>query len=248
MTGTWILLHEIEGPINLGSVCRAMANTGFEKLRYTGELEKTDFEARKYAVHARPLLEDSEHCQSFNELIGNLDVVFGFSPRGPWSDGRNITFDLFHQHYSRAANQGQSIGLLFGNEARGLTNQQLSWCQYRVALPAHESYVSMNLAQAALVVLWEIHRNFRKQEEEPAPDFAGARERDLLLTNIRSFLEEMEFLNPQNPEHLWQEIVPIFRNREWTPREVNLLQAIFGKGKSRYRALERKLARRNENE
>lgn len=240
MEKTWILLHDVEGPVNLGSVCRAMANTGFANLRFTGPLDQTDFEARKFAVHARPLLERAEKREAIQDLMEGLDVVFGFSPRDPLTDGSALSLDQFHQAFAEA--RGRKIGLLFGNEASGLSNEHLALCRYRVALPAQAAYVSMNLAQAVLVVLWEVSRKQTgPAPEPPSPDMAEPGEKMALLNNLRGFLDGLEFLNPQNPEHLWKEILPIFNRRDWTKREVNLLQAIFGKSRSRHLAVKKKL-------
>jgi len=112
-----------------------------------------------------------------------------------------------------------------------------------VGLPTHSGYASMNLSQAVLVVLWEIAREVKGQLPAMAqadPDLVGPEARQLLLLKLRQFLEAMEFLNPQNPEALWAEVAPIFNNRDWNTRETNLLQAIFGKGRSRYLALQKK--------
>jgi len=240
LENTWILLNDVEGPVNLGSICRAMANTGFENLRFSGELSQDDFEAQKFAVHARPLLESAEKCQNLEDLISDMDLVFGFSPRDPWSDGAALNFDQFHEQYTQA--RGRKIGLLFGNEASGLSNEHLAHCRYRVALPANAQYVSMNLAQAVLVVLWEISR--RQAEPLPTadpPQLAEPWEKEELLKNLRSFLDCMEFLNPQNPDALWKEVLPIFNSRDWTKRELTLLHAIFGKSRSRHQALRKKL-------
>ncbi len=244
MDATWVLLHEVKGPINLGSVCRAMANTGFRNLRFTGPLTGDDSEAQKFAVHARDLLEKGEKHIDFKGLISGMDVLFGFSPRSPWVDGRDLSLDDFHNHYAKARARGERVGLLFGNEARGLENKNLAFCQFRVRLPAQMEYVSMNLAQAVMVVLWELHREHRA---EPArdlefPELASHEEKQALLNNIYGFLDVLEFLDPQNPEHLWMEILPIFNSRDWTKRELNLLLAIFGKSRSRHRALKKKLA------
>ncbi len=57
---------------------------------------------------------------------------------------------------------------------------------------------------------------------------------------IRAFLDSLELLNPQNPEAIWREILPIFNTRTWTRREVSLLQIIFSKGRSRYLSLKKK--------
>jgi tRNA/rRNA methyltransferase len=240
---THILLNEVEGPINLGSICRAMANTGFAQLRYTGPINKDDFQAGRFALHATDILESAHHAEDFGELIKEIDILFGFSPREPWPDGRNLDLDQFHTHYQEAQSEGRTIGLLFGNEAHGLANEHLARCTYRVALPAHEDYPSLNLSQAVMVVLWECRRKASKQTAlaTPNPERATAAEKEALVQNIRGFLDELEFLNPQNPDHLWMEILPIFKARDWTSREITLLHAIFGKSQSRHRALKRKL-------
>ena len=69
---------------------------------------------------------------------------------------------------------------------------------------------------------------------------ASVEERDQLVDNVRRFLDKTDFLNPQNPDHLWMEIMPIFKTRDWSSREIILLHAIFGKSASRYGALKRK--------
>ena len=284
---TTVLLHQVEGPINLGSVCRAMANTGFSRLAYTGDLARDDFQARRFALHATDLLEQARHAGAFQELVSGTDVLFGFSPRQPWPDGRNLNLDQFQTRYREAQEEGRSIGLLFGNEAHGLANQHLAHCSYRVALPTHEDYPSLNLSHAVMVVLWECHRHARKDRPMPAapkpaapmpavpmpaapkpaapepaapvpaapvpaatqPERAEAVEKEALIQNLREYLGEIDFLNPQNPDHLWMEILPIFKVRDWTKREITLLLAIFGKGMSRYKALKKRLkARENPDE
>ena len=236
-----ILLHNIEGPVNLGAIARAMANTGFERLYWTGELDADHPEARKFAVHAKPLLEANHHQANFQELIQDSDILFGFSPRTPWPDGRNIGIDRFLTEFSKSLFQGKQLGLLFGNEAHGLENEHLAHCHYRVSLPTSDGYTSMNLSQAVLVVIWEIRRFLQPSEVmSPAPDGIDSQARAILLENLRKFVDAMDFLNPQNPDHLWQELLAIFQTREWSPREAQILNGLFAKGKARYLALKKK--------
>ncbi len=155
---TSILLHQVEGPINLGSTCRAMANTGFQKLAYSGRLSGLESAALRFAIHAQGILKQAQKQPDIDGLLDGLDVVFGFSPRDPWTDGRQLDLDGFHREYAKTLAEGKRIGLLFGNEMTGLANADLARCSWRVSLPTAKTYVSMNLAQAVLVVLWELHR------------------------------------------------------------------------------------------
>ena len=222
-----------------------MANTGFGRLRFTGALNKHHPEARKFAVHADRILEDAVEAVDFSALIADVDLLVGLSPRTPWADGKSLSWSDFPARAAAWGRAGRSVGLLFGNEAHGLSNHDLAHCHFRLAIPTHDHYVSMNLAQAVLVVLWELFGALRGTEVSPPPappEWVSMAEKDLLLDGLKGFLEQMAFLNPQNPDHLWREIVPIFRSRDWTQREWQLLIAMFQKGRSRYEALKVKPA------
>lgn len=235
-----ILLHNPEGPINLGAIARAMANTGFESLAWTGSLAADHPQASKFAVHAKRILQQAQTKASFQALIRDTDLLIGFSPRAPWEDGRNISLDECLEKIATMS-ESKKVGLLFGNEAFGLENEHLAYCHYRVALPTHIDYASMNLAQAVLVVLWEIRRRaIPVASASTAPQAISSEERQILLKNLRHFADSMEYLNPQNPERLWKELLAIFQTRDWTPREAQILNGLFAKGSARYKALLKK--------
>ncbi len=76
------------------------------------------------------------------------------------------------------------------------------------------------------------------------PERSTPEDKNVLLSRLRNYLETIDYLNLQNPEHVWREIASVFRQRDWTRRELNLLISIIHKGQSRYlsvlRALEKK--------
>lgn len=240
-----IMLDQVEGPVNLGSVCRAMANTGFGRLRYSGNLETGDQEVRKFAVHAASILDASQRYPDLATMMRDVEVVFGFSPRDPWRDGRGLDMDGFLKVLAEEINGGKVIGLLFGNEARGLDNAALAACHYRVALPADPGYVSLNLAQAVMVVVWEMHRNktHAVHLQRTDPTRGTPEEKEVFLCRLRTYLEDIEYLNPQNPELIWREVSALFRRRDWTQRDLALLTSMIHKGHSRFLSLRRRLQR-----
>ena len=147
--------------------------------------------------------------------------------------------DTFLQSTYDAVRFGKSVGFLFGNEAHGLDNGALAMCHFRVALPADPKYVSLNLAQAVMVVLWEVHRRKHADiEEDPMvnPERSTPEEKRIFLKRLREYLLAIEYLNEQNPEHIWREVASLFRQRDWTKREMNLLMSVIHKGQSRYQS------------
>lgn len=238
MKGIRVLLSRTEGPVNLGFIARAMANTGFSSLSYSGEIEKDHEEALRYAVHASDILGNALHAPDFETLIGGSDIIVGFSPRDPYSNS-TLDFSDLSSYVTECLDRGLSVGLLFGNEKSGLDNAELSVCAKRVSLPTSSEYTSMNLAQAVLVSLWELKNT--RSDKNTATDYADRQTLDILLKRLREYLELIEFFNDQNPDLIWQELRQTLESKELTSREAELLISVVGKSISRYTHLIKKL-------
>jgi len=221
----------VEGPVNLGFIARAMANTGFSSLTYSGNLPKDHEEALKYAVHADNILSSATHTETFDKLISNSDIVIGFAPRAPFSTS-NLDYDDLKPFVEATLNDGLNVGLLFGNEAHGLNNEELSACSKIVSLPTSSEYSSMNLAQAVLVALWELKSV--EFNNEITTIYAERDTLDTILMRLKEYLELIEFFNEQNPDYIWHEIRQVIETKKITSREAELLLSIIGKSIIRY--------------
>jgi len=231
LNGVNILLSRLEGPVNLGFITRAMANTGFSSLAYTGDIPRDHEEALRYAVHADSILESAVHADSFENLLKGSDVVIGFTPRSPFSN-ENLDFDKLRDFVEDTLSAGQTVGLLFGNEAHGLSNAELSSCAKMVSLPTCIEYSSMNLAQAVLVVMWELKSV--EYDKNPTTIYADRDTLDIILMRLREYLELIEFFNDKNPDNVWFEIRHMVESKKITAREATLLLSIIGKSIIRY--------------
>lgn len=208
-----------------------MANTGFSSLSFTGKVKADNPNAAKYALHAEHILTGSAHAENFESLISKSDVVIGFSPRDPFTND-TLSFEDLKDYVTGCLKDGLSVGLLFGNEKNGLDNAELSACTKRVSLPTSSGYVSMNLAQAVLVALWEI-KNI-SCDKNISTIYAERPSLDILIKRLREYLELIEYFNDQNPESIWQEIRQMIESKKFTAREAELLISIVGKSISRY--------------
>lgn len=157
---------------NVGHVARSMMNFGVTDLAFVKGTKITD-EGRDRAVHAQKVLDDAPRHATLTEAAAGCDLLVGFTARmtGQESKYRRNPMDL-RQWAPEAAKQPGRIGLVFGREDRGLTNEDADRCDILVCIPTHEMYRSMNLAHAVTVALYSVYAEARTElvkEYTPAP-------------------------------------------------------------------------------
>lgn len=228
MEGIRVLLANPEGAVNMGFIARAMANTGFSDLSYYGRLDKLHPTALKYALAADNILQNASHAKDFDDLLSGSDKIIGISMRTPATEGLHIPLSELKNTLADITSKGMTAGLLFGNEKAGLSNTQLSACHRFVSLDTSDVFPSMNLAQAVLVVLWEI-KNTPDRTPNNDVKYAGRKLTDALIGKMRLFLETFGCLNTQNPDKIFDEIRLMTESKTLTEREVQLLLSILGK-------------------
>lgn len=139
---------------NVGAVARIMHNFGFTGLRIVGSVpKKNDF---YLAMHSEHLLEEAKLYPTLREALSDLDRVIAFSRRV----GRYKPVDMDPAQAAEycAKIPDLEIGLVFGRETYGLTDEEAALCPLRCHIPANPDFPSINLAQAVTIALWELHR------------------------------------------------------------------------------------------
>jgi tRNA/rRNA methyltransferase len=128
------------------------------------------------------------------------------------------------------------VALVFGEERRGLSDRELDLCQAVCTIPTRVVYDSMNLAQAAAVVAYELACAVPLDAPPAAtgPDPARHETLEALWTCLARLLAAAGYLNPQNPEHILADWRRLVGRANPSQREVELLLAGI-------RAVQRKL-------
>ncbi len=215
-----------------------MANTGFSGLFLSGKLNPMNPTALKYALAAENILRDTVRCSGFDDLISHADKIVGVSMRTPETSHANIDLCGLNAYINDCREKGLTVGLLFGNEKAGLSNTQLASCAKYISLDTSDTFPSMNLAQAVLVVLWQIKDIPPKETAET--EFAGRKLHDALNKKIEQFLNMFGCLNPQNPEKIMNEIRQAAESKVFTARETELILSVLGKAMAEHNILLKK--------
>jgi len=159
-----VVLVGTRNPLNIGAVARAMSNFGARHLRAVQPYEKAFREARS-AVGAGEVLGRAEECGTVEEAISDCGLVVGTTAIG----NREVRHPLRSLDRAgtliRRSLAKERVAVLFGSEKWGLSNESLSYCHWVMHIPTRAEHQSMNLGQAAAVVLYELARGQKSFEE-----------------------------------------------------------------------------------
>ncbi len=244
-----LVLHRPASAENLGAAARVMKNFGLSRLsivaprawegspRSGGEGTVQDdvyLRAGRVARHALDVLTTAEVHRDLAGALAGATWTIGTSSRTIEGRPRLSPRELAAEVVRRAA--AGPVAVVFGEEQRGLSDDELELCQAVCTIPTSSAYESMNLAQAVAVVSYELALAAGAALAPVAPPADPARHAtvEALWARLTSVLGAAGYLNPQNPELIMAEWRRLLTRAEPTQREVELLLAAA-------KTLERKL-------
>jgi tRNA/rRNA methyltransferase len=221
-----LVLVEPRGSGNIGSIARAMKNMGLKELAIVGRGRTKSFWARAMAAHARDVLQEVQRFATLREAVADCGLVVGTTCReGLYRSHsvapREIAGKIF------AATRSGKAALVFGPEDHGLRNHDLKHCQWLITIPAHEDYPSLNVAQAAMVCLYEIFLASLEPVPEEKIARASAESVEQLFDRMRRSLLRIGFLDPQNPEHILLALRRVLGRAGLEEKDVRILNGLF---------------------
>jgi TrmH family RNA methyltransferase len=215
-------------PANVAAACRALKNMGLHRLTLVGtSAQAIPAEARALAYGAWDVLDGARSATTLAEAVDEASVVVGTTGRSAaaaWT-ARELAVRL-----GRSVEE-ERLALVFGPEASGLTGQELDLCHHLVHVPADPDQPSLNLAQAVLLVAYELRLASLavSASEAPRPRAAAAAtagEIETALADLRRALLAIGYLNPANPDAILSELRRLLVRARVTPREIALLRGM----------------------
>ncbi|MFY2564014.1 RNA methyltransferase [Corallococcus terminator] len=221
-----VVLHQTQGPDNLGAVARLAANFGVAELVLSDpQLQEMDG-ARRMAVHAGHILEAARIVPTLPEALEDVVLAVGTTSRqnlrGMPTLSPEDAVALMALHSQRG-----KVALVLGGEKRGMSDEDLTHCQQALVIPTRPEQPSMNLAQAAAVLLYLCAREQVEVATPGAVEGAPLRLVQALQSWMRMVLLEVGFLNTQGPDALLAEMTHSLTRSALTRREVELWLSAF---------------------
>ncbi len=226
---------------NIGASARALKNMGISDLRivtdecrrpnvgrnpWPQQSARSENVAEIMAVHARDVLATARIHSDLRAALDDRTVVVGTTARkGLYrSEARPIRTAAPELVRLSSTNR---VAIVFGPEDCGLTNEELKLCQRLITIPTAPEYPSLNLAQAVMIMAYEL------MLAASAPPEVQAAERWALSAEVNAMLERMAkalvaigFLPADNPDHIMFALRAILGRAGLRPRELDILNGI----------------------
>jgi len=220
-----IILVRPKFPENIGSAARAMKNMGLSRLTIVKGCSPLHTNAYKLASGAEEILERAEEVFTLREAISDMGFLVGMTSRG----GRERRPLLVPEAIAKKIiplSPKNSIGLVFGSEKEGLTNEELSLCHLCVRIPSVESFPSLNLAQAVLIVCYELFRSSIEIPGKPV-HLAQAELLEKMFEHMERTLIRIGFLDSSHPKRIMRALRRLFGRSQMDEREVHIIHGIW---------------------
>lgn len=221
-----IIMVRPRGSGNIGSVARAMKNTGVNDLAIVGTARTQSFWAKAMAVHGRDILADAQCYPTIREAIADCTLVVGTTCRPGLYRSHSQTPREVAPIMIAAAEKGK-VALIFGPEDHGLSNKDLEHCQLLITIPTHPDYQSLNVAQATVICLYELYVTAMTSVEDSGVERARAEDIERLFDIMRESLLKIGFLDSENPEHMLLAFRRIFGRAGLEDKDVRILTGMF---------------------
>ena len=215
---------------NIGSCARALKNFGFSNLNIISPRDGwPNTKARMTSVGAFNIIKSAKIYNNVEDAIKKFDLIFATSARSRDVNKKHISIVSFIK--TLAKNKNSNIGIMFGPEASGLSNHDLSLSNFIIQIPTSSKLTSLNLSHAVIIISYEIYRslNISKFKKEKILSKLASKSS---IKNLIKFLEKMLdhkkfFKPPEKKKSMILNINNIFGRLELSDKEIRILFSIF---------------------
>ena len=220
-----IVLHRTRHPENIGAAARAICNMGIGQLVVVDPQNCDLTKICRMATHAASdVVEQMEVCDTLDEALADFNFVVGTTARlGGQRKVVSSPSKLGQRLFS--ISDKNRIAILFGPEDRGLTNVDIRFCDILVNIPTAE-FSSLNLAQAVMIMCYELFSFSCGKPAEFAPRLANRYELEAMYEQLKDALIRISFINPDNPDYFMNNLRHFFSRLQLRAKEVQIVRGI----------------------
>ena len=223
-----IVLDHTSHPGNIGAAARALKTMGLQHLYLVEPRRFPHAEADALACDAKDILQNAQVHATLDQALAGCVFAAGLTARKRHMGHTCVDVREAAQRLIQIA-ATQTVALLFGNEASGLSNDELAKCQLMVSIPTDAAYTSLNVASAVQIMAYELHMAWLNA---PAPatapvELARLDDIELFYKRLEETLIRIQFLDPANPKRLMPRVRRLLARTELEKEELNILMGML---------------------
>jgi len=230
------ILHKPQLSENIGACARAMKNFNFNKLVLINP--KPIFPNDKIlatSVGAKNIIKQSKVFDKLEKSIKNIDIVIATSARF-----RNKNIKHINLNDLKQIDFKKKIAFLFGSEASGLSNNEISYANYTLQIQANPEFRSLNLSHSLIIIAYQVSNLLRMKTNifKKSDKIKSASKKDIqsMLKVCLKNLEEINFFKQKEKKPIMLEnLRNIFYKMDLSDKETRILSSVFASlGKKRW--------------
>ena len=234
LDGIVVVLWETQDRVNVAGTIRAMKNFGLSRLRLVSPAEWDPWRIEGIAHDTQDIVERAQLYDSLQEALADCSYVAALTARERRAKRavarpRTIAPELLDR--AAAAAEVGPVALLFGREDQGLPNWALDLCHRTVTIPTNPEHPSLNLAQAVLLVAYELwmeaegaEQVFKDPRRSAEPATVELLERT--FEEVEQALWTVDFFKTRQTESVMRTLREVAHRAELDSREASFIRAM----------------------
>ena len=220
-----IILLEPQLEENIGAVARAMLNFNLHNLRIIKKKWRPNRISFKTSAKADEILKNAQVFKNLEDAINDLQFVFATSNRK-----RDLNTDLVNlKQGTKIINsyKNSKVGILFGPERSGLTNEHIALCDKIIEIPLNKNFKSLNLAQSVLLIAYELFNLTLSKTNFVKIKKTKKKELIIFFKVLQNYLEKGNFFKvKEKKKYMMRNVKTIFNKANLTEKEIKILLGI----------------------
>lgn len=229
-----VVLWQTQNIVNIAGTIRAMKNFGLHRLRLVQPAEWDPWRIEGIAHDTGDVIAATEIHPDLRSALADCTYTLALTARGRRAKRavarpRDIASEVLR--HAAEAQAGATVGVLFGREDRGLPNEALDLCHRAITIPTNPDHPSLNLAQAVLVVAYELwmeaagaNQPFKPPRRQAPPATVELLER--MFAEIERALWTIDFFKSRQTESVMRTLRELGHRADLDQRDASFVRAI----------------------
>jgi tRNA/rRNA methyltransferase len=215
---------------NIGACARSMKNFGFTKLHVVSpKILFPNHKAKAISVGAFDIINKAKVFKETEKAISDFDLIVSLSARRRDINKKHISLNDFINLIKKRKHS--NFGLMFGPEASGLSNKDLSYSNYILQIPTSPKFKSLNLSHSLTIVCYEIFKILNSnlfKKNKINIKISSKSKITSLVTHLLNLLEKKDFFVPkEKKQSMLLNINNLIYRLEPSDKELRILASII---------------------